>query len=96
MLDYDKYTCNNMNIEVPKREQGGKKVGQVHMNIKPNERVRAAMIMTGHSQESMAKSLGIAHSTFNQKLNGRRDFSLPECKRIAAILGRTLDEIFFN
>lgn len=62
---------------------------------KPHERVRSAMQLKGYTHNNMAKSIGLSFSTFNLKINGKRDFSLPECNRIAARLGKTLDELFF-
>jgi len=64
-------------------------------NVKLFERVRAAMVETGHTQETLAKTIGIGKSTFNAKLNGKRDFTLPECIRIAKATNKTLDDIFF-
>lgn len=68
---------------------------QKGLKIKPNEKLRAAMIMSGHTQESIAKSIGIDRSTFSSKINGHGEFTLPECQMIAKLLNKTLDEIFF-
>lgn len=65
-------------------------------NIKPNERVRSAMVMSGFTQETMAKAIGLSYSTFSLKLNGKRDFTLPECNRIAKKVKKTLDDLFFD
>lgn len=66
------------------------------VHIKPHEKVRAAMHLAGYTQDSLAKTIGIGTATFNLKINGKRDFTLPECQRIAKALGVTLDDIFFN
>lgn len=62
--------------------------------IKPSEKVRAAMVEEGYTQETLAKTIGIALCTLNIKLNGHRDLTIPEGKRIAEALNRTLDELF--
>lgn len=68
----------------------------IKTNIRPHERVRAAMDMKGYNTyESLAKAMGISITTFTLKINGKRQFTLDECNRIANILGTTLDDIFF-
>lgn len=67
-----------------------------HLKPKPHERVRAAMVLAGYtSYESLAKAIGMSLSAFTAKINGKRDFTLQECNRIANLLGTTLDAIFF-
>jgi len=66
------------------------------LKTKPHERVRAAMDLAGHNNyESLAKAIGLSLSAFTAKINGKRDFTLPECNRIANVLNTTLDAIFF-
>jgi len=65
-------------------------------DVKPYEKIRAAMILSGYTQEKLAKSIGLSYSAFSQKLNGHRQFTLNEAKIIAKKLGKTLDEIFFD
>lgn len=63
---------------------------------KPHERVRAAMILAGYNDyESLAKAIGMSLSAFTAKINGKREFTLQECNRIANELNTTLDAIFF-
>jgi DNA-binding XRE family transcriptional regulator len=64
--------------------------------IKPHERLRAAMIMAGYNQDRMRKAMGLSLSAFNLKINGKREFTLNECKIAAQILGMTLDQLFFS
>lgn len=64
--------------------------------IKPYEKVRAAMIEAGYNQETLAYAIGMHRSTFNQKINGHGDFTITDCLRMAKILGKTLDELFFT
>ena len=63
---------------------------------KYKNKIRAAMILKGYTQADVAKALGVGGSTLSKKLNGHSDFTLPECIRIAKLLGRTLDDIFFE
>ena len=68
----------------------------VKAKVKPNGKIRAAMVEAGYTQETLANAIGIGHSTLNIKLNGKRDFTIPEGIRIAKATHRTLDEIFFD
>ena len=63
---------------------------------KPFEKLRAAMVEIGYTHETMAQAIGVSYSTFNQKMNGKKTFTLPECLRIVKKLNRTLDQIFLN
>lgn len=65
-------------------------------NIKPYEKVRAAMVLKGHTQETLCRVTGLSESAFSLKINGHRDFTLPECARIAKALDTTLDALFFD
>jgi transcriptional regulator with XRE-family HTH domain len=63
---------------------------------KPHERVRAAMDLSGYNNyESLANAIGMSISAFTAKINGKREFTLQECNRIAGKLNTTLDAIFF-
>lgn len=64
--------------------------------IKPHEKVRAAMVLKGYTQEQLCRVTGLSYSAFSLKINGHRDFTLPECARIAKALGTTLDALFFD
>jgi transcriptional regulator with XRE-family HTH domain len=64
--------------------------------VKPNEKIRSAMVLSGYTQEALAKSIGISYSAFSLKLNGKREFTISECQRIARKLGTSLDALFFN
>ncbi|MGI6227000.1 MAG: helix-turn-helix transcriptional regulator [Peptococcales bacterium] len=61
---------------------------------KKNNEIRALMVRLGINQEEMAKRLGLGVSTFNRKLNGNAPWKIEEGKKIASILGTTLEEIF--
>ena len=66
------------------------------LKVKPHERIRSEMILKGYTQEAMCKKIGLSPSAFSLKLNGRRDFTLPECAQIAEALETNLDALFFN
>lgn len=46
--------------------------------------------------QEMADMLGITLTTYCKKENGRNEFTLIECKKIADKIGKTVDEIFFS
>ncbi|HQD77175.1 MAG TPA: helix-turn-helix transcriptional regulator [Bacillota bacterium] len=64
--------------------------------IKPHEKVRAAMVLKGYTQEQLCRVTGLSYSAFSLKINGHRDFTLSECARIAKALDTTLDALFFD
>ena len=64
--------------------------------MKPYMKLRAAIVEAGYTQREIAKAIGVDISTFSQKINGHRDFTLPECVRIANMVNRSLDDIFFS
>lgn len=64
--------------------------------MKPYMKLRAAIVEAGYTQGEIAKAIGVDISTFSQKINGHRDFTLPECVRIAKIVKKSLDDIFFT
>lgn len=75
------------------RSEGGEKV---RSRTKPFLKLRAAIVEAGYTQGEIAKAIGVDISTFSQKINGHRDFTLPECVRIAKIVKKSLDDIFFT
>lgn len=46
--------------------------------------------------QEMANLLGITLTTYCKKENGKNEFTLFECKKIADKLGKSVDEIFFS
>jgi DNA-binding XRE family transcriptional regulator len=76
-----------------RRSEGGEKV---RSRTKPFLKLRAAIVEAGYTQGEIAKAIGVDISTFSQKINGHRDFTLPECVRIAKIVKKSLDDIFFS
>mgnify|MGYP001175060772 CR=1 FL=1 len=75
------------------RSEGGEKVKS---RTKPFLKLRAAIVEAGYTQGDIAKAIGVDISTFSQKINGHRDFTLSECVRIANLVNRSLDDIFFS
>ena len=47
----------------------------------------------GVSQEKLAEIMGMAPNTLMWKLRGERDFTLPEARKLAELVGVTLDGI---
>lgn len=59
-------------------------------------KLRGKMAEQHISQAEMARMLGIDASTFNRKMNGKADFTIPEALTVIRILGGgSLDEYFF-
>ncbi|SKB28588.1 putative transcriptional regulator [Acetoanaerobium noterae] len=50
----------------------------------------------GLSQKQLAKHLGITLRTFNDKINGKTDFSLKEARIVSSYFGKTIEEIFLE
>jgi DNA-binding XRE family transcriptional regulator len=63
---------------------------------KPNFELKALRAKYRITQRDMAKRLGIAVSSYNQKENGLRDFTLTECKIISEILKHDPKTLFFE
>ena len=59
-----------------------------------NERLRDLRDDNNLKQIEMAKILGISVSTFNQKINGKSDFTIQEAKKIALLFKKEVDVIF--
>jgi transcriptional regulator with XRE-family HTH domain len=63
---------------------------------KPYINLRVAILEAGYNQAKIAEMLGMACSTFNQKLNGHIEFSITESCKIAKLLNKSLDYLFFE
>lgn len=57
-------------------------------------KLKGLMVENNITQMQMAKLLGISVSTFNQKLNGKSDFTIQEAKKISKILNEEVTIIF--
>lgn len=47
----------------------------------------------GENRENLARELGMAPNTLMWKLRGERDFTLPEARKLADMVGVSLDSI---
>lgn len=47
------------------------------------------MVMSGYSQRSLAKAVGLSKNTINQKVNGHGYFDTEQIDRICSVLGIT-------
>lgn len=57
-------------------------------------KLKGLMMENNFTQNQMAKILGISVSTFNQKINGKSDFTIQEAKKIALLFKKEVDVIF--
>ncbi len=60
------------------------------------KRLKGIMAEKGCTQGKLAKDIGMNASTLSLKMSGKFDFTLTEAKKIAEILGKSVDEIFFT
>jgi transcriptional regulator with XRE-family HTH domain len=63
------------------------------------QKLKAAMILAGETQATMADKLGMQYASLNYRINGRLDFKASEIREIAKILGLTpsgIIAIFFE
>ncbi|MDF2889750.1 MAG: helix-turn-helix protein [Clostridia bacterium] len=47
------------------------------------------------TQNEVAQLLGISKPAYNQKENGKRSFTVKECKKISDLFGEPIEVIFF-
>ena len=60
------------------------------------QNIKALRVSRDLRQEDLAKILGISLNSYNNKENGKRDFSLKEAKSLAELFGYSIEEIFFK
>lgn len=60
------------------------------------QNIKALRVARDLRQEDVAKILGISLNSYNNKENGRRDFSLQEANSLAELFGYSIEEIFFK
>lgn len=63
---------------------------------KPYLRLQGYQMIRGIGDDECAEYLGIAKRTFQEKRNGRLDFSPPEAKALATLLNASQDDLFFT
>lgn len=59
--------------------------------------LNAELTRVNKNQSDIAKCLNLNSSTVSDKMNGKRDFKLNECKKIIECIlpGNTIDYLFF-
>lgn len=50
------------------------------------KKLRGYIVMAGHTQQSVAKGIGVSQSTFSCKMNGHRAFDVDEANKVCEIL----------
>ena len=60
------------------------------------ERVALYVARTKNDRQTIAEQMGMPVSTFYSKLNGPSEFSFTEGKRLAEIIGCTVDDMFIR
>ena len=69
---------------------------QTATNAAIQERVALYVTRTKKDKKSIAEKMGMPIATFYSKLNGPSEFSFSEGKRLAEIIGCTVDEMFIQ
>ena len=64
------------------------------MASKRNKVLKSLRVQHDINQKEMAKLLGIAISSYNQKENGKYDFTQNEIEKIIQIFNKPYEEIF--
>lgn len=72
------------------------KLTQKAMTTAIKERVALYVARTKNDRQTIAEQMGMPVSTFYSKLNGPSEFSFTEGKRLAEIIGCTVDEMFIR
>lgn len=65
------------------------------INIKLRNRLRIARAETNETQAKIANILGISIKAYNQKEQGKKDFTQKECILLALHFKKTLDYLFY-
>ena len=61
-----------------------------------NLRIKAARAVKDLSQKDVAEAIGITRQTMNAIENGEYNPSLKLCVAVCKVLGKTLDELFWE
>jgi transcriptional regulator with XRE-family HTH domain len=60
-------------------------------------KIKGRMAELGMSQRAVASELKLSERSYNQKINGKRPFTIPEAEKLIGILGlKNPAEDFFN
>lgn len=63
--------------------------------MEKNYQLKSIRVRNKLTQSDMAKAMNVPVSTYCQKENGQRKFTLEEAWEISNILGEAIDNIFF-
>ncbi len=66
------------------------------MDAPKNDRMKAARMASGLSQQQLADAVGATRQTIGLIEAGRYNPSLKLCTAICKVLGRTLDDLFWE
>lgn len=66
-----------------------------YMRAEDTRRFNGFMVAAGYNIGRLAKEIGMSRATLSSRINGKSDFTRSEMEEIAAILGRSPEEIFF-
>jgi len=58
------------------------------------DKIKLLMFINKLSQLDMCKELNVCRTTFNHKVNGKKEFTISEALKMSKIFNTTLDEIF--
>lgn len=61
-----------------------------------NRKLKAARVEIGLTQIELAEIIGMSASTYQKKEQGKTQFTIKEATKIAEVLKRKPEEIFFN
>ena len=60
----------------------------------PNfSKLKGRIVECGLNQGKLAKALGISHTSFSLKINGKRDFTLTELMTMAKVLNMNSEDV---
>lgn len=59
-----------------------------------NEALRSARVSAGLTQAQMGAKLGLTMAGYRQKETGERKITIEEAKKMAEVLGKSLNDIF--
>lgn len=67
----------------------------LYMNEEDIRRFNSYLVAAGYNIGTLAEKIGMSRATLSSRINGKTDFARSEMEKIAEILGRKPEEIFF-
>lgn len=92
-IDFFRFGYYNNSKKYTQRKQGGVNLSKQKLTT-THDKLRALCIEHGFTQQDMAELLGISVSSFNMKLNGKREFTITEIQKIVKWFGLPFEKIF--